>query len=143
MIQCLFCKLRIDLLSLSKIRHWSFIFFESSMNSLSVTRIHYESIFLFTNLLWFHCQIREFTINSLSVTQIRYGFIIFVADWLWIDYREFTMNNFLFCEFTYHFLCIHNLFRELTMYSLSVTRIYYGFITYFPNSLRISFINSF
>ena len=86
------------------------------MKSLSITRIHYEftvfsgihyeSTFFFANLLW--------------------------IQFLWIHFlfRASTMISFLFRELTIYIaniLGIHCLFHELTLNSLSLSRIYLKF----------------
>jgi len=109
-------------------------------NSLSVSRIHFEStIFLEKPLwiryetilksLWIHYLLSDFSLdslsffaNTLSVLRINLESTIFSAKPLWIRY-EFAMkslwNHF---EFTICFaisLWIHYLFREFTLNPLS------------------------
>ena len=104
--------------------------------------IQYEFTISFANLLWIHfffanlscfhslsiadsvripSVLREFTLNSFSVSRIRWVF------------RENNMN------WLSVFRWIHCLFRESTMYLLSISRIYYELTFYFAKSPRIHF----
>ena len=42
------------------------------MKSLSVSRIHNESIMFLANSLWIHYLFREYTINALSISRLHY-----------------------------------------------------------------------
>ena len=103
-----------------------------TMNLPSFSRINYEYTLFFANSSCFDSLsiadsvripsvLRESTLNSFSVSRIR---------WL---FRENNMN------WLSVFRWIHCLFRESTMYLLSISRIYYEFTIYFPKSPRIHF----
>ena len=90
-----------------------------NINSLSVTRIHFEFIFyladslliLFQLLIY---QLRELTMNSLSVARFHYALIPFFAN----------------------SLSIYHLIPEFTMNWLLIKRIHYRLITYFTVSYK-------
>ena len=115
------------------------------MNSLSVTRIHYESIIVFAYLLLKNDRFREFTINSLSIALIHFectiyfaktiSIFIFVINSLWIHYqlRASTMYPLSFSRF-YHPL------RKFCMNSLLFSRIHFEFTIFFANSLWIHYL---
>ena len=99
-----------------RIHNWFIFFRESSINALSFSPYSFESkIFrkLTLNLLFS----RDNTIIPLSISWIHYEWIIFCAKVLWIHY----------------------LYREITLNSLSFTRIHYGFTIHFAKSLLNTF----
>ena len=94
----------------------SLFFPEFTLKSLSFSRIHFEFKISFSNSLWTHFHVREFTRNSLSL-QIHFESTISFANSDWIPYlfHEFTTNSLFFRESTLNslsFLQIHYLFRR-------------------------------
>ena len=69
--------------------HWiHYPFYESTMNSLPISRIHYEFTIFFANSPWIHYLFRvidEVTINSLYVSRNEYWSIICFENLLWLD----------------------------------------------------------
>ena len=115
---------------------WIYLMFrEHTMNSLDVSRIHYQFTVFIVNLVripvmfrWFsefswclanilriHYLVCEFTINLLSCSRIYYFFTIFIVD---------SSRN-------------HLVFREFTMNSIYISRFHCKFIRCFPNILLI------
>ena len=91
------------------------------MNSLFITRNHYDFIFFFANLLWIHFLFHEFIMKSLYCSRNYYAKLLFTfkfakALWLNLIFDDFTMN------------------------SLSFSRIYYEFIFLFLKSLFFHFL---
>ena len=54
------------------------------MNSLSVSRIHYEFTLYFANITINSLSIRELDINSRFISRIHYEFNIYFANLRWI-----------------------------------------------------------
>ena len=86
---------------------------------------------------------RDFTIVSLfseihykflMLLRIYYELVICYANSLWFHYQH------AFITFLTEFPWIHYLFRKITIYSLSVTRIHYGISTFLANSLWIHYL---
>ena len=76
---------------------------EYAVNSLSFSRLYFEFIIFFANILWIHYLLREFT--------------IYFAKILWIHFLfcEYTLNPWSFFKTS---LWIHYLFREFRVKSL-------------------------
>ena len=64
-----FLEFTLNPISVSWVRH---LFRENAMNSLSLSRIHYELTIHFANSPWIHCLYREFTKNTIDVTRIHF-----------------------------------------------------------------------
>ena len=124
----------------------SLIFRVFTLSSVSLSRIHYQSINFFAKSLFIHYHFREFTmaslinrvltLNLLFLSRIHYGFFIFIANSLSIHYLfgKFTMYQYFwrtFFEFIFSFanslgihyffansLWIYYLFREFTIVPL-------------------------
>ena len=97
-------------------------FSEFTLNSLSVSRIHYGSIFVFANSLWICYLFRYLTFNSLSISWNNYLFTIFSANSLLIHYlsNEFSIDFFSFSRSKSDLI----FFRVITINSLSYPRIH-------------------
>ena len=53
---------------------YHYLFCSYTLNSLSVSRIHYEFTVCFANSPWIHCLFRESTMNLLSLWRIHYKY---------------------------------------------------------------------
>jgi len=109
------------------------------MNSLSVSRIHFESK-VFRQTLWINFLLRDITMNELSISWFYYEYTICLANLLWIYYllREYTKNSLSASRFHYEYtIClsnspwIHYFFRDINMNSLSTSRFLFEFILFF------------
>ena len=99
-----------------------------TMNWLSLSRSHYESIIVFPSIiasLWIRYLFVEFDIDSLSVTRIHYGSISFTRT-----HNEFTIKY-------SNSVWVRYLFREIPINSLSSSWIGFDFTIKFANSLWI------
>ena len=128
-----------NLLSFSR-HHFSLwihhLFRDITMNSLYISRIHFEYTSFSANLLWIDFFSRnqyEINTNSLSVSRFHlesiflpnhYGLIICYAILLWIQYpfREITVNTLSISRiFFLYTIC----FADISLYSLSISLIHY------------------
>ena len=121
-----------------------YLFPEITINSQSVSRIHFECSILFS-------------IFSLFISRMHYNLTIFLSNLLWIHLNQPSLSRIPYTfripfEFQIHntvifgySLSIHHLFRqytsnllffrEFTLNSLSFFRIRQEFTTFFANSL--------
>ena len=128
----------LDPLSFPRIHNEYYQLRKFTINLLSFSRYQYGSFTFFVNSELISYLFREFTISSLSVTRIHQGFIIlFVIN---IDPYNFSLIQNWFEFFSRNHcgsiiisvnslgfansLRIHYLFRIITVYSLSGTRIH-------------------
>ena len=118
------------------------------MNSHNVWRINYKLSIFFANSLWIHHLCREFTINSWLCYEFtmdllpssRFTMNLLRLDIIWmvshnaikIGIRWLTLS---FYEPSKLYLVL--VFREYTMNSPSVSRIYYKFTVFIKNLIRI------
>ena len=126
--------------------HYRFLNF--TMNSLSLSRIHLESMFhyeftiCFAYFLWIHHLLRDFTMNLLYISGIHFEYTICFAYFLWIHHLTINLLSFSrnHCEFTFFFenpLLMKYLFRDISLNSLFVWVIHYRIAVCFLNSLYI------
>ena len=105
---------------------WIYFFRGITMNSISFLRFQIEFALLyticFTNPLWIHSMLPDFSLNSLSVSRIHLRSTIFFAKPLWIRY-EITMNSLFFRDFTR----ITSSLREFTICFANSAWIHYFF----------------
>ena len=100
------------------------------MNS-SISRIHQEFTWCFTNLLWIHYLFRESLMSSLRVSRIYFELTVFIANLIRIlrvfrEYISYSLWNYYY-------------FREFTINSLFLSQIYQEFTCFFANLLWIHF----
>ena len=100
-----------------------------SLNSLYLSRIHFQSTIFFMISLWVHLMYRDFSINWISIMRIHYK--------LTVIFRKITLNLLSLSRINYDFTLF---FKD----SLSIKRIYYEFtvfIVFSKNSRGVSRFN--
>ena len=110
-----------------------YLFRESTMNWLSVWPLHHEFTVFFATQLWI-----DFAFQELSIMIIYNEFTVCLAIALWIS--EYFMNSLSIPEFTIYLAIrswMYLVFREVTINSLSFSRMYYKFTVFNVNLVRI------
>ena len=109
------------------------LFGHYTMNSLSVWPLHHEFTVFFATQLWI-----DFAFQELSIMIIYNEFTVCLAIALWIS--EYFMNSLSIPEFTIYLAIrswMYLVFREVTINSLSFSRMYYKFTVFNVNLVRI------
>ena len=130
-----FSRIHFELISLSRHHYGSIIFCECTLNILSLTRIHSQTINFFAYSLRINYPYRQLTMSPLIFSRILYVFFLI--------FRVFTLNSLLFREFTRDSLFFRDftmaslIYRVLNLNLLFLSRIHSQSIIFFANEFTI------
>ena len=111
---------------------------ESTLSSLSISRIQFEFTIILAILLWIYYLNREFTANSLWLHEFTFNSPFITR--IHFEFPIFSRINFELTIFFSNSLSIHYCFLEFTFNSLSFLRINFEFTICFANALQIHYL---
>ena len=108
------------------------LFHDFILNLLSLSRVQFEHTIFCAISLSIHYLFREFNFNKLSVFRIQYGYTIFIANFFLntLSISRFQFESTIFIAnslwidfFSANLVCMYFWFHDITMNSISGSRI--------------------
>ena len=127
----------INSLSFSRIHYESTIFCDFIILSTIFLRFHYKSIIFFVNSLWIHYRFGDFTMDSQSLLRFRHDFLS-RYNFLSFFSRCYQVSYCLFCDSAINSLHLPRIHFDVTLMIANKLWLYYDYDQFILNSLSFS-----